>query len=277
MKLLITGAEGMLGHALSNVFFNHESLLTDRATLDITDPEAITDVFDRFAPHAVINAAGYTAVDLCEDPSNHAVATLLNATAVGYLAKAAAVRDIPLVHFGTDYVFDGNRQEGYDEFCTDFAPVNIYGQTKLAGEQELQNNTDKFYLIRTQWLYGMHGNNFVDTMLELGKEKKEIAVVDDQYGSPTWTHDLAMRAKMLLEKRYPFGVYHGVNAGTTTWFNFAKKIFEFVQADVVVTPVTTDAFPRPAKRPRYSQLLNTKLPLMRTWEVALGEYLKEKK
>lgn len=273
-KILITGASGMLGHALSDAFRDYELLLTDRGELDITDPEAITDAIESFRPEALINAAAYTAVDACEEPANQPLATLLNATAVGYLAQATSSFGIPLVHFSTDYIFDGKNPEGYDETFAHFAPVNAYGATKLAGERELQKHTDKFYLIRTQWLYGRHGKNFVDTMLQLGKDKKEIEVVNDQHGSPTWTVDLAQQTRLILEKRLPFGVYHGVNLGVTTWYHFAKKIFELAGMDVRVLPVTSDRFPRPAQRPEWSALRNTKLPTMPRWEEGVKGYMK---
>ncbi len=272
MKTLVIGSKGMLGQAVMETWFDLDPIGADLPDVDITNPSSIARALDLYQPTVVVNCAAFTAVDKCEE--DELVANHVNATAVGHLAKACQLRNIRLIHISTDYVFDGNNEHGYTEDGT-IAPVNAYGRTKANGEKELMANAHLFYLVRTSWLYGSGGKNFVSTMLELAKTKPELKVVNDQHGKPTYTKDLAVFLKHLVVNRSPSGVYHGVNEEETTWFDFTKEIFSQAGISTPVVPCSSDEFPRPAKRPQWSTLLNTKQPLMRPWKEALRDYLTE--
>lgn len=272
MKVLVIGAKGMLGQAVMRVWAEFEPVGVDVEQLDITNPPSIVRTFDLYQPAVVINCAAYTAVDKCEQ--DELTAGRVNGTAVGYLAKACTLRKIQLIHFSTDYVFDGANNAGYRE-DEQPAPVNAYGRTKAKGEHELLAYAHQYYLVRTSWLYGPGGKNFVTTMLDLAKSKPELKVVDDQHGKPTYTDDLAAFCKVLILEHAPHGIYHGVNEGETTWYEFAKEIFLQAGVSIAVVPCTSEEFPRPAKRPMWSTLLNTKRPLMRAWPQALSDFLSQ--
>ena len=272
MKILVIGAKGMLGQMMMDVWSDHEVVGRDLPELDITQPQAINRALDTFRPEAVINCAAYTAVDDCE--TNESVAERINSTAVGYLAKACDAFTIPLVHISTDYVFNGTDSDGYKE-DSPLGPVNAYGRTKAHGEDQLKRLARRHYLVRTSWLYGPGGKNFVQTMLDLSQTKTELKVVNDQHGKPTYTRDLALFIKSLITERAPFGTYHGINEEPTTWFDFAQEIFQMTGTKITVTPCSSDEFPRPAKRPEWSVLINSKRPPMRTWLEALRDYLME--
>ncbi len=283
MKVLITGAKGMLGQAMLDVFADSDPIGVDLAELDITKPQEISRALELYRPSAVINCAAYTAVDDCEVKEKEELASRINGTAVGYLAKATEVHKIPLVHISTDYIFSGTNPDGYAEDYPPGPPVNAYGRTKLHGEEQLIRNASRHYLVRTSWLYGAGGpsassggpNNFVETMIRLGETKPELQVVNDQHGKPTYTRDLAGFIKRLLVDRAPYGVYHGVNEQATTWFDFTQEIFRQTGCSTPIKPCSSEAFPRPAKRPEWSILLNTKQPLLRPWTEALRDYLHE--
>ena len=274
MKILITGAYGMLGSDLREVLKNQELIVTGSKDLDITDEKKVVEFVCENSPELVINAAAYTAVDDCETHYDDAYA--VNAIGPKNLAIACNKLDIPLVHISTDYVFDGTKRTPLIE-ADKLGPQSAYGKTKLAGEEFIQENTDKYFILRTAWLYGLHGNNFVKTMLELAENHDEITVVDDQVGSPTYSFDLAVAITNLLYSD-KYGIYHVTNEGECSWYEFAKLIFELSNIDVKVVPVTTEEFPRPAPRPHYSVLNNKKwnssgfVP-MRTYQEALSEYL----
>ena len=274
MKILITGAYGMLGSDLREVLKNQELIVTGSKDLDITDEEKVVEFVCENSPELVINAAAYTAVDDCETHYDDAYA--VNAIGPKNLAIACNKLDIPLVHISTDYVFDGTKRTPLIE-ADKLGPQSAYGKTKLAGEEFIQENTDKYFILRTAWLYGLHGNNFVKTMLDLAENHDEITVVDDQVGSPTYSFDLAVAITNLLYSD-KYGIYHVTNEGECSWYEFAKLIFELSNIDVKVVPVTTEEFPRPAPRPHYSVLNNKKwnssgfVP-MRTYQEALSEYL----
>jgi dTDP-4-dehydrorhamnose reductase len=274
MKILITGAYGMLGSDLREVLKNQELIVTGSKDLDITDEEKVVEFVCENSPELVINAAAYTAVDDCETHYDDAYA--VNAIGPKNLAIGCNKLDIPLVHISTDYVFDGTKRTPLIE-ADKLGPQSAYGKTKLAGEEFIQENTDKYFILRTAWLYGLHGNNFVKTMLDLAENHDEITVVDDQVGSPTYSFDLAVAiTNLLFSDKY--GIYHVTNEGECSWYEFAKLIFELSNIDVKVVPVTTEEFPRPAPRPHYSVLNNKKwnssgfVP-MRTYQEALSEYL----
>ncbi len=284
-KILLIGSNGQLGKALKKVLSGKFELHAfDKEDLDITNPEELKKKIEGLKPNLIVNAAAYTAVDLAE--TEQEAALLINGEAVKNLAQLCEKFGAKLIHFSTDYVFDGENEEGYAEDA-ETNPINFYGESKLAGEQAIQASGCDFAIIRTSWLYG-DGKNFVNTMLELGKNKDEIKVVSDQTGSPTFTKDLAEATHNLICHSHPSchsgldpeshekgEIFHLTNEGTTTWFNFAKKIFELAKLDVKVIPITTAEFPTPAKRPKSSTLLNTKLPKLRNWEEALAEFLKD--
>ncbi len=264
-KILIIGANGMLGSDLNLVLspkwaFGHSDL-------DITNRQEVMGKISALKPDVIINCAAFTNVDGAEDDPEGAF--LVNGEAVSYLVEAAKNVDAVLVHFSTDYVFDGKKDGEYEE--DDFTgPINVYGKSKLRGEQYLSG---KYYLIRTSWLYGKNGHNFVDTMLELAGKYDEIRVVNDQIGKPTWTLDLAEATAKLLSDMPPYGAYHLANEGALSWHDFTREIFQIAGLDVKVTPVATGEFPRPAKRPMNSALKNTKRPKLRSVSSALKQYL----
>ena len=274
MKILITGAYGMLGSDLREVLKNHELIVTGSKDLDITNEENVIDFIDENSPEVVINAAAYTAVDDCE--TNYDEAYAVNAIGPKNLAIACKKQDVPLVHISTDYVFDGSKRTPLLENDA-LGPQSAYGKTKLEGEKFIQEYTDKYFILRTAWLYGIHGNNFVQTMLSLAENHDEITVVDDQIGSPTYSLDLAVSIANLLNSD-KYGIYHLTNEGECSWYEFSKRIFELSDVDVKVLPVTTEEFPRPAPRPHYSVLSNQKwikagFSQMRKYEEALNDYL----
>jgi dTDP-4-dehydrorhamnose reductase len=273
-KTLLLGAKGMLGQALTRTWQDQDLVAWDVDDLDITDQNKVLEKVIEIKPDLIINAAAYTDVDGAE--SNRVLAFKVNADGIRNIAEAAQAVGAGIVHYSTDYVFPGDKAKGYSEEEAPGPAVNIYGETKLAGERALIEVSSKFWLIRTAWLYGMGGKNFVDTMLKLSQEKNELKVVDDQHGTPTFVNDLAKFTWILINEKYASGIYHGVNQGVTTWFDLAEKIFDLTDRKVTVEPIKSSEFPRPAKRPEFSVLLNNRGPNMRTWEEALAEYLREK-
>lgn len=271
----------------------------DRNELDICDSELVKERIADLRPDFVINCSAYTAVDDAESHNDEAFK--INAEAVSNIAKCCNEAGAILIHFSTDYVFDGENANGY---CEDdlTGPINVYGASKLKGEQLIAANMEKFYIIRTSWLFGPNGKNFVNTMLELAKTKSELSVVSDQIGSPTYTIDVCKAvmekflrgvevvaeragrtgelvnervADLVLPARLPFGIYHLTNSGTTSWYGFAKKIFELKGVSIKLDETDSASFIRPAKRPRCSVLKSAKVDFgIRSWEVALQEYLR---
>ena len=277
MKILITGANGMLAKAVKDEFKNEELFCTDVAELDITDLDATVKYVTEIKPDYIINCAAYTAVDKAEEDKE--LAEKVNAVGPKNLAIAAKQNDTVLVHISTDYVFGGNKDiaEAYTE-DEPKAPVTVYGSTKFKGEENIEGNCDKYYIFRTAWLYG-DGKNFVRTMMSLGKDRDEVTVVTDEHGSPTYAVDLASIISQAIEKQIPYGVYHATNQGFTTWFDFTKKIFELANINCEVKPTTAAEFKRAAKRPSNSQLSKDKLLNqginVPKYEDALARYLKE--
>ena len=257
LKILITGANGMLANAVKKEFEKDELICTDVAELDITNEEATIKFVEENKPEYIINCAAYTAVDKAEEDVE--LAEKVNSVGPKNLAIAAKKAGATLVHISTDYVFGGdkNTEEVYLE-DDEKAPVTVYGKTKLNGENNIVANTDKIYIFRTAWLYG-EGNNFVITIMKLGKEKDEVSVVADQHGSPTYAVDLANIIHQAIEKNIPFGIYHTTNLGFTTWYDFTREIFEIANIDCKVNPVTSEEFVRPAKRPENSKLSKDKI------------------
>jgi len=272
MKTIIIGAQGMLGQELVKVFENYQPICWGRAEIDISNREDVNKKISEARPKLVINSAAYTDVDGAE--TNRDLAMKVNGYGVGSLAEACKRVGAILIHYSTDYVFDGRKSEGYKEGDQPKSPVNIYGESKLLGEELLQKNTDKYYLIRTSWLFGKSGKNFIETMLTLARKGETIKVVNNQHGKPTYAIDLAQKTRELVEKNLPYGIYHITNEGSCTWYEFAKEIFKLAKIDVKVEPVASEEFPTPAKRPTWSILINTKLPPSRPWQEAVREYLK---
>ena len=274
MRILITGASGMLGHDLQRTLKNHELILYNSKNLDITNKNLVIEKINEMKPDILINSAAYTNVDDCE--TNYEEAHKVNALGPKNLATVCKDLKIPLVHISTDYVFDGKKTEPLKE-NDNLGPQTAYGKTKLEGEQFIQKILDEYFIIRTAWLYGCEGNNFVKTMLNLSKSHNEINVVNDQIGSPTFTYDLAKGISEII-KTDKYGVYHLTNSGSCSWYEFSKEIFKLANINVKVTPVTTEEFPRPAPRPKYSVLSNDKwikqgFKPLRNYKQALKEYL----
>ncbi|MEA3464218.1 MAG: dTDP-4-dehydrorhamnose reductase [Patescibacteria group bacterium] len=283
-KILILGAKGNLGRQLVEIFQDgNEVIAWDREEIDITDKELVSKKVNDVKPDIIINAAAYNAVDKCEDDEQEfELAKKLNGDAVGYLAQAAIEVDAAIIHYSTDYIFAGDKKEGYKE-DDEPRPVNKYGETKLMGEQELITRSGsrlKWYLIRTSKLFGQKGEseltkpNFFDIILKLSKKRDCIDVVDEEVSCFTYIVDLAMATRQLIKSGRGYGIYHIVNSGSCTWYDAALELFKTVGVGIKVNPVNSDKFPRPAKRPKYSVLLNTKIEPMRDWRDALREYLK---
>jgi len=273
MKVLIIGAKGMLGQELAKAFAEAEVFAWDREEIDITEFQSSNFKIQNLKPDVVINAAAYNNVDGAE--TEPAVANKINGYAVGFLAQICKELDIPLVHYSSDYVFAGDKKDGYAEAASP-DPVSAYGRSKLLGEQELAKNTDKYYLIRLSRLFGAAGGgkkSFPEVMLSLAAKKTEIEVVDEELSCPTYAPDLAKLTRVIVEQKPPFGIYHGAGNGSCTWFGFAEAIFKLAGKNVKLKAVPGTQFKRPARRPRYSVLLNTKLPQARPWEEALKEFL----
>ncbi|KZX17558.1 dTDP-4-dehydrorhamnose reductase [Methanobrevibacter filiformis] len=275
MRILITGSNGMLGSDLVEVLSdNYEVIPTTSKTLDITNKELVLEKISEHKPDVIINSAAYTDVDGCE--SNKELAYNINGKACENLAICSANIGSTLIHISTDYVFDGKNSVPYTE-NDNTNPINVYGKSKLIGEEFIKNTIDSYFIFRTSWLYGVNGDNFVKTMIELSKNNSEISVVNDQRGSPTFTHDLAIVISKIVQSD-KYGIYNLTNSDNCTWFDFAKDIFELSSIDMKVNPVKTDEFPRPAKRPKYSVLSGEKLvkngfkPL-RPYKKGLKDYL----
>ncbi|MDA8415157.1 MAG: dTDP-4-dehydrorhamnose reductase [Desulfobacteraceae bacterium] len=271
--ILVVGANGMLGRDMMGVI-GGAGRGVDVDEVDITSLESTERIVRTLKPEIVINCAAYTDVDGCE--SNAETAMQVNGEGVAHLAMASREIGARLVHVSTDYVFDGGKGSPYVEDDAT-RPLGVYGESKLAGELNAAFNPDHL-IVRTQWLYGLHGKNFVETMLRLAGEKDELAVVTDQIGSPTWTVDLS-HAILALVKTGQRGVYHAANAGFCSWNEFARAIFEEAGLPVKVAGMTTDELNRPARRPLYSTLDCGKLEKdtgfrLQPWRSALKAYLR---
>jgi dTDP-4-dehydrorhamnose reductase len=278
MKVVVTGAAGQLGQdvLLELERKNHQAFGANRQKLDITIEEDVIAYINDVKPDVILHCAAYTNVDAAEE--NEDVAYQINAIGTENLAKAAKQTGAKMLCVSTDYVFDGTATEPY-EVDEPTKPLGAYGRTKLAGEQLLQKHLDEFFIVRTAWVFGIHGNNFVKTMIRLGKERGEVGVVHDQVGSPTYTVDLARFMVELMETD-KYGVYHATNSGICSWYEFAVEIFKQAKMNVKVNPLTSDQFPRPAERPKYSVLSKKMiekqgLTPLRDWKEALAAYLAE--
>jgi dTDP-4-dehydrorhamnose reductase len=262
-KILVTGANGQLGKELRDLALihpEHEFLFLSREDLPIHHFELVRNVFASFSPDYCINCAAYTAVDKAEQEA--ALAHLVNAESVGILAAVSAAHDCRFVHVSTDYVYGGDASEPYNE-TSPTGPNSVYGQTKLEGEQAAIKNDPLSVIIRTSWVYSTHGNNFVKTMMRLMKDRKEISVVNDQKGSPTWAADLASFIVHIIDlPQWNPGIYNYSNDGEITWYDFALEIKRLIGSDCIVLPIPSSAYPTPAKRPAYSVMDKQKIKLV---------------
>jgi dTDP-4-dehydrorhamnose reductase len=271
--ILVVGANGMLGRDMMDLI-GDAARGVDIDGIDITSLESTERILKTLKPETVINCAAYTDVDGCE--TNVEKAMQVNGEGVAHLAMTSREIGARLVHISSDYVFDGGKGSPYVESDAP-CPLGVYGQSKLAGEMNAAFNPDHL-IVRTQWLYGLHGKNFVETMLHLANEKDELSVVDDQIGSPTWTVDLAHAIVALLKSGHR-GIYHAANSGFSSWNGFAKAIFEEAGLLIHVKGMTTDELNRPARRPLYSTLDCSKLERdtgfqLQSWRAALKTYMR---
>ena len=282
MRVLVTGAKGQLGSDLLCELSNRniDAIGIDIDDLDITDSEATKEVIEKINGEkkldAIIHCAAYTAVDAAED--NEALVTKINAEGTKNIAKVAKALDLSMMYISTDYVFDGEGERPWEP-DDNRAPLNVYGMAKYKGELYVEELLEKYFIVRISWVFGLHGNNFIKTMIRLGKERGAVSVVNDQIGSPTYTPDLSrLLVDMILTDKY--GRYHATNEGLCSWYEFACEIFKQANLDVAVTPVSSDAFPVKAKRPHNSRMDKSKLTkngfeLLPSWQDALKRYLSE--
>ncbi len=284
MRILVTGSSGQLGKDVVKVFQKqgHDVVGYDREQLDITDSDQAMKIVGQYQPEAVIHCAAYTAVDAAETDMDRAYQ--VNAAGTRNMALAAEEAGAKLVYISTDYVFDGTAEQPYHEY-DNTNPQSIYGKSKRAGEVLTQTLSSRYFIVRTSWVYGLHGNNFVKTMLKLGQEKPNLQVVNDQKGSPTYTVDLACFLEELVQTE-KYGVYHASNSGSCTWYEFTQAIFhdaiEFLGTKIRATlePCSTAQFPRPAARPRNSVMEHVSIRTngfndLRDWREGLQDFLQE--
>lgn len=275
MVVLVTGANGQLGQSLHYIATNYPELhfvFCSSSDLDITDSENCETVFSKTNPDYCINAAAYTAVDKAE--SEPEKAHLINVIGARNLAEVCQKHHTVLLHISTDFVFDGDKKTPYKE--DDIPnPTGVYGQTKLDGEKAIEAVFEKYYIIRTSWVYSQFGNNFMKTMLRLASERDALSVVNDQIGTPTNAVDLAdALISIILSNKNAFGIYNFSNEGQCSWYDFAKEIFEINKVKIDLKPIPTTSYPTPAKRPPYSVLDKTKINStfeieIKNWEESL--------
>jgi dTDP-4-dehydrorhamnose reductase len=277
MKILVSGANGQLGQDVVKILgTNHEVHGLGREQLDITNEHQCLEILESLKPDVVIHSAAYTAVDLAEKEED--LAYKINAFGTRNLAIAAEKFGTKFCYISTDYVFDGTGTKPYREY-DNTNPQSIYGKSKRAGEHLVQTLSSKYFIVRTSWVYGLYGANFVKTMLKLAQDRDSLKVVNDQFGSPTYTVDLANFLEQLIQtERY--GIYHASNSGICSWFDFANAIFEESGKKMFVEPCSTEEFPRPAPRPRYSAMEHMAIRAngfedLRPWREGLQAFLEE--
>lgn len=280
-KILITGGAGQLGSELKDLYQNRsdvESYFLDREELALDITEAIVEGISAYQPDVIIHGGAYTAVDRAE--TEQVLADKVNHLASKEIAKYCQANGTKLIAISTDYVFDGNSASPLNEQAT-VSPINVYGDTKLKGEQAIQVNCSEAIIIRTAWVYSTYGNNFVKTMLRLMSERDEISVINDQIGSPTYALDLAKAIVHIVDsEKWEAGIYHFSNEGEISWFDFASEIKEIKGLACKINPIPTSAYPTPAKRPRFSLLDKTKIKStfaidVPFWKGSLKEMLKK--
>lgn len=274
--ILITGGHGQLGTELRHLLDEKklEYLSTDADQLDITDKEGTYKFITDMKPEIIYHCAAYTAVDKAEDEGTE-LDEKINVEGTRNVAEAAKAAGATLIYISTDYVFDGKKKEGMYQVDDTTNPLSEYGRTKLLGEKAVQETMDDYYIIRTSWVFGIYGHNFIYTMQKLAKTHDRLTVVNDQFGRPTWTRTLAEFMVFVIEKKAPFGIYHLSNENSCSWYEFAKEILK--DTDVEVAPVTSEEYPQKATRPQYSIMdlskakgLGFEIP---TWQEALNSFL----
>ena len=273
MTWLVLGANGQLGQELISLLKskNIEAIGTDRNEIDFAKPNEIFNKIAKLNPSHIVNCGAYTQVDKAEEEPD--LANLINAQAVGVIAKYANEKQLPFVHISTDYVFDGTESSPYQE-DHEVNPQSVYGKTKALGEKETLENNPFSYILRTAWVYGAYGNNFPKTIARKLMTKESLNIVNDQIGAPTWTLDLALAIVEILEKKPAPGTYHVTNSESCSWFEFAREIAKTLNLDEnLIKPTDSKSFVRPAVRPKYSVLSNKKwhsagLTPLRTWKDA---------
>ena len=278
MKVLVTGVKGQLGYDVVKELEKREieAVGVDIEEMDITDADCVNRVIREASPDAVIHCAAYTAVDAAED--NEELCRKVNAEGPRNIAGVCKELDIKMIYISTDYVFDGKGERPWEPE-DERHPLNVYGQTKYEGELAVQNTLEKYFIVRIAWVFGVNGKNFIKTMLRLAETHDHLTVVNDQYGSPTYTYDLArLLVDMVLTEKY--GIYHATNEGICTWYEFACEIFKQAGITIEVTPVSSKEYPAKAKRPENSRMSKDKLEAngfvrLPSWQDALGRYLKE--
>lgn len=283
MKVLVTGVKGQLGYDVVNELTKrgHTAIGVDIDEMDITDKHSVQIVIEKTKPDAVIHCAAWTAVDLAEDENKIALVRAVNTDGTRNIAEICKKLNCKMMYISTDYVFNGQGTEPWEPDCKDYEPLNVYGQTKLGGELAVANLLEKYFIVRIAWVFGVNGNNFIKTMLNIGKKYDELTVVNDQIGTPTYTFDLARLLVDMIETE-KYGYYHATNeGGYISWYDFACEIFKQAGYNTKVKPVTTEEYGlSKAKRPFNSRLDKSKLiengfkPLP-TWQDALSRYLKE--
>ena len=278
MKVLVTGVKGQLGFDVMNELKRrgYEAIGVDIEEMDITDPYSVNLVITQAAPDVVIHCAAYTAVDAAED--NEAVCRKVNAEGTENIARVCRTLDCKMIYISTDYVFDGKGTRPWEP-DDERHPLNVYGQTKYEGELAVQKYLTKYFIVRIAWVFGKNGKNFIKTMLNLAKTHDTITVVNDQFGSPTYTYDLA-RLLVDMAETDKYGIYHATNEGICSWYEFACEIFRQAGVDIQVIPVTAAEYRAKAKRPENSRMSKEKLTengfeRLPSWQDALGRYLKE--
>lgn len=272
MKILVTGSQGQVGQALQLISADYSGFgfyFADSGEGDVTDIDKISALFEKVKPDFCINAAAYTAVDKAESEPEKAFA--INTTGASNLSTACKAHNTTLLHISTDFVFDGTKRTAYTEE-DETNPLSVYGATKLGGERAISEIWHKHFVVRTAWVYSQFGNNFMKTMLRLATERSSLSIVDDQIGSPTHAVDLAKGLMHIIETNSGnYGMYHYSSEGSTSWYGFAKKIFEVNNISIDLTPIPTSAYPTPAKRPEYSVMDKSKLKsefgvIIRDWK-----------
>lgn len=295
MKILVTGVKGQLGFDVVNELKekNIEAVGVDIEEMDITDSASVNQVIKEAAPDAVIHCAAWTAVDAAEDEANQEKVMLVNGTGTQNIANVCKELGIKMMYISTDYVFDGQGETPWKPDCKDYKPLNVYGKSKLAGELAVSETLSKYFIVRIAWVFGLNGNNFIKTMLKVGKNHDKLTVVNDQIGTPTYTFDLARLLVDMIETE-KYGYYHATNeGGYISWYDFATEIFrqayeimgeeEYSKEHLTVAPVTTAEYGiSKAARPFNSRLDKSKLTansfaLLPTWQDALNRYLKDLK
>ena len=280
MRYLVTGVKGQLGYDVVKELEKkeHTAIGVDREEMDITKEEQVRSVMEQTKFDGVFHCAAYTAVDRAEDEVE--LCRQINVNGTKYLAQVCKEQNIPMIYLSTDYVFHGQGEHFWKPDGEEIAPLNVYGQTKYEGEEVVKQLLEKYFIVRISWVFGLNGNNFIKTMLRLGKERGAVQVVNDQIGSPTYTKDLAKLLVAMIETKQ-YGTYHATNEGLCSWYEFACEIFKQAgMKEVQVTPVASDAFPVKAKRPFNSRMSKEKLEengfeRLPSWQDALQRYLKE--